>query len=140
MRLLGLDVGEIRIGIAVSDPLGKTAQPTTVIIRKDIQTDTKELKKVIKQYQAEKVIVGLPLNLDGSLGLQGEAVKAFAAEVEGKIGVPLEFHDERLTTKVARKVLLEGDVSRKRRRKIADKLAAALILQGYLDRKNVHGR
>lgn len=135
MRLLGLDVGEVRIGVAVSDPLGKTAQPTTVIVRKSIQADTEELHKIIKQYQIEKVIVGLPLNLDGSLGVQGKAVKAFAGEVGQKIDIPLEFYDERLTTRVARQVLLEGDISRARRKKVADKLAAALILQGYLDRK-----
>jgi putative Holliday junction resolvase len=140
MRLLGLDVGEIRIGVAVSDLLGKTAQPTTVIVRKNIQADTEELHKIIRQYHIEKVIVGLPLNLDGSLGVQGEAVKAFAGEVEGKIDIPLEFYDERLTTRAARKVLLEGDISRARRKEVVDKLAAALILQSYLDRKNVHGR
>lgn len=135
MRLLGLDVGGVRIGVAVSDPLGKTAQPTTVIVRKSIQADTEELHKIIKQYQIEKVIIGLPLNLDGSLGVQGKAVKAFAGEVGQKIGIPLEFYDERLTTRAARQVLLEGNVRRAHRKKVADKLAATLILQGYLDRK-----
>lgn len=139
MRLLGLDVGEVRIGVAVSDPLGKTAQPTTVIVRKNIQADTEELHKIIKQYHIEKVIVGLPLNLDGSLGVQGEAVKSFAGEVEGKIDIPLEFYDERLTTRAARKVLLEGNTSRARRKKVVDKLAAALILQGYLNSKEGQG-
>lgn len=133
MRYLGLDVGSKTIGIAVSDLLGLTAQGITTIQRKSLEHDLLELEKYIKEYQAEAFVIGLPKNMDGSLGPTAELVQEFADVLQTRFSLPLRFWDERLTTVSATRVLLEGDVSRKKRKQVVDKLAAVFILQGFLD-------
>lgn len=133
MRLLGLDVGEKRIGVALSDPLKKTAQPFGVIERKDLASVAAQIKEMIDKFDVEKIIVGLPLKMDGTLGTQGQAVKSFADELRTLLMFSVETWDERLTTKEAHRALREAGVAAKKRRGLTDKLAAALILQSYLN-------
>src|SRR5204863_9017625 len=135
MRIAALDVGEARIGVAVSDELGITAQPVGVVRRVGGRRDVEELGRVLAPYTPERLVVGLPLNMNGSEGPQAARVRAFATRVAEALGLPLEFWDERLTTVAAERALLEADVSRRRRREVIDKVAAALILQGYLARR-----
>ncbi len=129
MRIMGLDAGEKRIGVAVSDPLGYIAQGISIIKRENI----KELKKTVSDYNIEKIVVGLPKNMDGSIGEQGKKVLDFIEELKKEINLPILTWDERLTTKEAERVLLRADLSRAKRKKVIDKLAAVLILQSYLD-------
>ncbi len=131
MRIMGLDVGEKRIGVAVSDPLGYTAQGVSTIKRENAE----ELKKIVSDYNIAKIVVGLPKNMNGSIGEQGKKVLDFIEELKKKINLPILTWDERLTTKEAEGVLLRADLSRAKRKKVIDKLAAVLILQGYLDRQ-----
>ncbi|WP_027719333.1 Holliday junction resolvase RuvX [Desulfovirgula thermocuniculi] len=134
MRVMGLDVGEKNVGVALSDPLGLTAQGVEVIPR-DIGEGKllERVNRLVQEYGVEKIVVGLPRNMDGSLGRQGLRVLEFARWLREATGLPVETWDERLTTVGAERILLAADVSRARRRKVVDKLAAALILQGYLD-------
>ena len=129
MRIMGLDAGEKRIGVAVSDPLGYIAQGISVVKREDIE----ELKKIVSDYDIERIVVGLPKNMDGSIGEQGNKVLVFIEDLKKEIDLPMLTWDERLTTKEAEGVLLKADLSRAKRKKVIDKLAAVLILQGYLD-------
>ena len=133
MRVLGLDVGDNTIGVAISDPLGFTAQGLITIKRIDIHRDLEELRGLTEEYQVEKIIVGLPKNMNGSIGPQGEKVLEFVKTLEQALGIPVQTWDERLSTVSAEKVLIEGDVRRKKRKKVIDKMAAVLILQNYLD-------
>ncbi|MFU0791999.1 Holliday junction resolvase RuvX [Cerasibacillus sp. JNUCC 74] len=137
MKLMGLDVGSKTIGVAVSDPFGWTAQGITTIKwnEADITSADDALKKIINEHQVGKAIVGLPKNMNGTIGERGEASIAFAKHIEKTLGIPTELWDERLTTMAAERVLLEADVSRKKRKKVVDKMAAVMILQGYLDQK-----
>ncbi|MDI6869998.1 MAG: Holliday junction resolvase RuvX [Bacillota bacterium] len=134
MRILALDVGERRIGVAVSDPLGLTAQAHSVVARRRPETDVAAVAALVEEVEAEKVVVGLPLRLDGSEGPAAARVKEFAGELAKAVPIPVELFDERLTTAEAEGVLLAGDLSRRRRRQVIDKVAAALILDGYLRR------
>jgi putative Holliday junction resolvase len=133
MRIMGLDIGSSTIGIAISDELGMTAQGLKTIRRKLMEEDLKEIAVVIDQYQIEKIVVGLPKNMDGTLGRQAEMVFQWIKAFKEKIRLPIVTWDERLSTVGASKILLEADLSRKKRKKVIDKLAAVLILQGYLD-------
>ena len=139
MRKIGLDVGDRTIGVAVSDPLDITAQGITTIERVGIKKDTTAVIDYIKEYECDTVIVGLPLKLDGTDSPQTEKVRAFREKLENKLksigmsNVKIEYYDERLTTVMAERVLLEADLSRKRRKEVIDKQAAVIILQGYLD-------
>jgi putative Holliday junction resolvase len=133
MRVLGLDIGEKRIGIAVSDELGYTAQGLQVLNRNSLEADLKVLQEIIKETDATEVVVGLPKNMDGSLGESAQKVLSFANKMEESITVPVILWDERWTTAEATRLLVEADLSRTKRRKVVDKLAAVLILQGYLD-------
>ncbi|MTI80080.1 MAG: Holliday junction resolvase RuvX [Firmicutes bacterium] len=133
MRLMGLDVGDKTIGVAVSDLMGWTAQGVEVIRRGEIRNDLKRLAELVKQYEVEKIVVGLPKNMNGSIGPQGEKVQKFTERIKNELHLPVEFWDERLTTRAAEKVLISADVSRKKRKKVIDKMAAVFILQGYLD-------
>lgn len=134
MRIAALDVGEARIGVAVSDELGITAQGIGVVRRVGGRRDLEALGALLAPYTPERLVVGLPLKMDGSEGLQVTKVRAFAERVAAHLGLPLEYWDERLTTVAAERALLEADVSRRRRRELVDKVAASLILQGYLAR------
>ena len=135
MRILGLDVGEKTIGVAVSDELGFTAQGIEVIKRKNKKEDLNRLAQIIKAYHIEEIVVGLPKNMDGTIGPRAEMIQDFAALLKKIFLLPVHFYDERLTTVSAEKTLLEADISRKKRKKVIDKMAAIFILQGYLDRK-----
>jgi putative Holliday junction resolvase len=134
MRIMGLDMGSCTIGIAISDELGITAQGLKTIRRKLMEEDLKEITMVIDQYKIEKIVVGLPKNMDGTLGKQAEMVFQWIMASKKKIHLPIVTWDERLSTVGASKILLEADLSRKKRKKVIDKLAAVLILQGYLDK------
>jgi putative Holliday junction resolvase len=134
MRTMGLDIGSHTIGVAISDELGITAQGLKTVKRKSKEEDLKEINTIIKQFEIGKIVVGLPKNMDGALGKQAEMVFLWIRALKDKIHLPMVTWDERLSTVGASKVLLEADLSRKKRKKVIDKLAAVLILQGYLDR------
>jgi putative Holliday junction resolvase len=138
---MGLDIGSQTIGIAVSDELGMTAQGLKTIKRRSTEEDFKEIRTIIDQYGIEKIVVGLPRNMDGTLGRQTEIVFQWITCCKKDIHLPIVTWDERLSTVGASKILLEADLSRKKRKKVIDKLAAVLILQGYLDqmRNRNHG-
>jgi putative Holliday junction resolvase len=133
MRTMGLDVGTHTVGVAISDELGWTAQGITTVRRSNLKADLGALKKLSEEYEVDRVVIGLPLNMDGSEGPRAEASRQFGALVADKLGLPVEYWDERLTTVAAERVLLEADVSRKKRREVIDQMAAGLILQGWLD-------
>ena len=133
MRTMGLDVGTHTIGVAISDELGITAQGLKTLKRRSMEDDFKELTTIIGQYEIERIVVGLPKNMDGTLGKQAEFVLKWIEVLTNKIQVPVVTWDERLSTVGASKVLLEADLSRRKRKKVIDKLAAVLILQGFLD-------
>ncbi len=139
MRKIGLDVGDKTIGVAVSDALNITAQGIMTIERVGIKKDTTAVMDLIKEYDCDTVVVGLPKKLDGTDSPQTEKVYEFKTKLENKLrssglgDVSIEYYDERLTTVMAEKVLIEADLSRKRRKEVIDKQAAVIILQGYLD-------
>lgn len=140
MRKIGLDVGDKTVGIAVSDLLDITAQGITTIQRIGIRKDIGKILDMIKEYECDTVVVGLPKNLDGSDSIQTEKVYEFRKMLENKLrssgmaDIKVDWQDERLTTVMAEKVLIQADVSRKNRKKVIDKQAAVIILQSYLDR------
>ena len=136
MRLMGLDIGDRTIGVAVSDLMGWTAQGVTIVRRKSLEYDLNELAKLIKEYGVEAFVLGLPLNMNGTEGDAVVKVKAMAEELKNKFDLPVYYQDERLSTVSAHRALIEGDVSRKGRKKVVDKLAAVFILQTYLDNPN----
>jgi len=133
MRILGLDIGEKRIGVAMSDELCFTANSLEVIERKNNGEDINKIGDIVAKYNVTKIVVGLPKNMDGSLGPSGLEVKKYADKLQKTLGVEVDFWDERLTTVAAERTLLEADLSRKKRKKVIDKMAAAFILQNYLD-------
>ncbi len=134
LRILAFDIGEKRIGVAVSDPLGITAQGIETYHRTDdLEKDVAHLISIANGYKPVKLVFGMPRNMDGSYGMQAETTKAFAEAVLEKWDGEHAFQDERLTTASARRVLLEADIRRDKRKKVIDKLAAVLILQSYLD-------
>ncbi|MDD3400269.1 MAG: Holliday junction resolvase RuvX [Eubacteriales bacterium] len=133
-RILALDVGDKRIGVAVSDLLGVTAQPVETYHRVGSQKkDVAYIIELTKRYAPCKLLFGLPRNMDGSYGEQAEKVRHFAQLVVSEFDGEHDFYDERLTTMAARRVLLDADVSRSKQKKVIDKLAAVVILQGYMD-------
>lgn len=134
-RILGLDLGERRIGVAVSDLLGWTAQGLTTIDRQKNPDWMSELDGVIKNYEVSSIVVGLPKNMNGSIGPRGEACKQIAEELKSRYHLPVILWDERLSTSAVEKTLISADVSRKKRKKVVDQAAATWILQGYLDAK-----
>ncbi len=134
MRILGLDVGSQTIGVAVSDPFGWTAQGVETIRHTTREKDFERLGELVKEYGAELFVLGMPLNMNGTRGMRAERTEAFAAELkEAFPRIGQTFWDERLTTVMAQKELIAADVSRKKRKKVIDKMAAVAILQGYLD-------
>jgi len=134
MRVLALDAGDKRIGVAVSDPLGIIAQGVTVITRKNLEADLKEIEKIIGEYKAESVVVGMPINMDGTKGKSAEKVNEFVETLKSRLSIPVYTYDERLSTKESEKFLISADVSRKKRKSVIDKMAAQLILESYLER------
>ncbi len=141
MRKIGLDVGDKTIGIAVSDPLGWTAQGITTLERVGIRKDTGKVLDLVKEYDCDTIVIGLNKKLDGTDSIQTEKVIEFRTMLENKMrstgvkGVEVVWQDERLTTAMAERVLIEADVSRKKRKEVIDKQAAVIILQSYLDRE-----
>ena len=132
-RVLALDVGEKRIGVAVSDPLGLTAQGVETIFTKGQARDIARIAELAGQYQTDRLLVGLPKNMNGTIGPQAERVLAFSGALEGA-GFQVRHEDERVTTVMADRVLSEGEVRGKKRREVVDKLAATYILQSFLYR------
>lgn len=136
MRIIALDVGERTIGVAVSDPLGWTAQGIKTIRRKSNAKDLEEIKNVIDEYVPEKIVIGLPKNMNGTEGSSVSYVKVFGERLKDFFKIDILYEDERLTTVSAQKALIEADMSRKKRKGIVDMVAATYILQTYLDRIN----
>ncbi len=134
-RVLALDVGDRRIGLAVSDALGITAQGLETYKRQenDPEADADYIISVAKKYQPVRLLFGMPRNMDGSYGFQSEKVRDFAAIILSRFNCEYAYYDERLTTVSAERVLMEGELNWQQRRKVVDKLAAVIILQGYLD-------
>lgn len=134
-RVMGLDIGDKTIGVAISDPLLITAQGIKTIRRESLKKDINELRVLVKDYNVNTIVAGLPKNMNNTLGPQGEKVLDFVERIERQIGVDIVLQDERLTTVAAERTLIEGDVSRKKRKKLIDTVAASYILQTYLDRR-----
>jgi putative Holliday junction resolvase len=134
MRVLGLDIGEKRIGVALSDPQGLLAGALTIIERRDSATDIQAIVNLVEKHGVERIVVGLPRSLNGSIGQQAEKVQAFSEMLRQKVDVPVESWDERLSTVAAERLLIEVGARRAKRKKHRDAIAASFILQGYLDR------
>lgn len=132
-RIMGLDIGEKRIGVAVSDPLMLTAQGVETYQCRSREADIEHLRKLAADYSVSLVVAGLPVNMNNTLGPQAEYVQDFMQEFGRKTGLPVKYWDERMTSMQATRYLLEADVSRKKRKKVVDKMAAVLILQAFMD-------
>ncbi len=127
-----MDIGSRTIGVAISDELGITAQGLKTIKRRSIEEDLKEISIIITQFKIDRIVAGLPKNMNVTIGKQAELVLQWIKSFQEKINIPIETWDERLSTVEASKILLEADLSRKKRKGVIDKLAAVIILQGYL--------
>ena len=137
MRIMGLDVGSKTVGVAISDPLGFTAQGLEIIQidEEKEQFGFERLTELVEQYKVDKFVLGLPKNMNNTSGPRVEASKAYGEKIAQLFQIPVAYQDERLTTVAAERMLIEqADVSRSKRKKVIDKLAAQLILQNYLDR------
>ena len=134
-RIMGLDVGDKTIGVSVSDLMGLTAQGVKTIKRVGKKKDIEALKEIIKERQVNKIVSGLPKNMNGTLGPQGEKVIKFCQLLEQETGIKVEYWDERLSTVAAERTLIQGNVRRENRKGVIDMVAAVIILQGYLDRQ-----
>jgi putative Holliday junction resolvase len=137
-RILGLDFGSKKIGVAVSDELRLTAHGLENIKARPAEKTLEVLKQVAREYNVAEIVIGLPLNMDGTSGPGAEAARAFAERVEAELSVKVYLSDERLTTVMAEKTLLEANLSREKRKKLRDRIAAVLILQNFLD-PGAHG-
>ena len=135
--IMGLDIGDKTIGVAVSDLMGLTAQGVTTIKRVGKKKDIEAIKQIIAEKQVNKIVSGLPKNMNGTVGPQGEKVQKFCELLKEETNLPIEFWDERLSTVAAERSLIEGNVRRENRKKVIDMLAAVIILQGYLDSKRI---
>ena len=134
-RIMGLAIGDKTIGVAVSDLMGLTAQGVKTVKRVGKKKDIEALKEIIKERQVNKIVSGLPKNMNGTLGPQGEKVIKFCELLEEETGIKIEYWDERLSTVAAEKTLIQGNVRRENRKGVIDMVAAVIILQGYLDRQ-----
>ena len=132
-RILGLDVGSRTIGLAVSDPLGITAQGLDTIRRKNKRTDLGKLAEIIREYDVSEIVVGYPLRLSGAEGTQSEKMQLFAEELRKRFKLPVHLWDERLTSSQANRILREADLSIKKRAGAVDRMAAVLILQSWME-------
>ena len=133
MRSLGLDIGDRRIGVALSDPEGILATPLTIINRTDDTTDVAAITDIIKRQKVERIVIGLPRSMNGSIGRQAEKVESFAQTLCDSTEVPVEFRDERLTTVSAQRLMQSAGKKKSKKKARDDSIAAALILQGYLE-------
>ncbi len=134
MRILGIDYGVRRIGLALSDPDGILASPLPVYVRADLRSDIDHVAQLVHEHEVGRIVIGLPLNMDGTIGDMADEVAVFADRLRERLKVPVVTFDERLTSEEAERVLIQADISRKKRKEIKDSLAAVLILQGYLER------
>ncbi|MBI5546894.1 MAG: Holliday junction resolvase RuvX [Deltaproteobacteria bacterium] len=132
-RAMGLDVGDKTVGLALSDALGITAQGLPTVQRKSLEADLDAIMAICRENDVERLVVGLPLNMDGSEGPRAEICRRFGDRLSERSGLPVEYWDERLTTAQAERVLLEADLSRRKRKKVIDRLAAQVILQAWMD-------
>jgi putative holliday junction resolvase len=135
-RVLGLDVGSKRIGVAVSDPLGITAQGLETIQRQNKRLDFAQLERVLREYEVGQIVVGFPLRMSGAEGVQAEKMQRFAEELRQRFQLPVHLWDERLTSAEANRLLRETDMSIKRRGEVVDQMAAVLILQNWMEAKS----
>lgn len=133
LRILGLDPGEKRIGVALSDPLALTAQGLTVIGYSNFEQVLEEIEKICREFAVDKIIVGKPLNMNGTAGKAAGRADLFAGRLRQRLNLPVLLHDERLTSFQAERTLIDGGLKRQKRRMVKDKLAAVIILQSYLD-------
>lgn len=138
MRIMGLDFGDSTIGVAISDALGFTAQSRGVINRTNLTEDFSRLMEYIKDYQVEEIVVGYPINMDGTSGKRTEKTEQFINFLKKRVDIPVRTWDERLSTRQAERILIEVDLSRARRKQVIDGLAAQIILQNYLDARTNH--
>jgi putative Holliday junction resolvase len=138
-RVLGLDVGARRIGVAVSDPLGITAQGLETLQRRTKRHDFEHLQRVIQEYDVREIVVGLPLRMSGAEGIQSDKMQVFAEELRKRFRLPVHLWDERLTSVEANRLLRETDLSIEKRGKAVDRMAAVLILQGWMEGKRASG-
>ena len=136
-RILGLDVGSKTIGLAVSDPLGITAQGLETIRRQNKRLDFGQLERVIREYEVTEIVVGLPLRMSGAEGIQAEKMQGFAEQLRQRFQVPVHLWDERLSSAQANRVLRDSEMSIKRRGEVVDRLAAVLILQSWMDHREM---
>ena len=134
-RIMGLDLGDKTIGVAISDPLLITAQGLKTIRRESLKKDIAEIKNIIEEYNITKIVIGFPKNMNNTVGPSGEKVLDFVEELKKRIDIEILLEDERLTTVIAEKMLISGDVSREKRKKVIDTVAASYILQTYLDKR-----
>lgn len=134
MRIMALDVGSHTIGIACSDALLMTAQGIETIRRTSLENDFNRLRELISEYEVHELVVGMPKNMNGTKGERAEKTEEFVEKMKAVIDLPVTFWDERLSTVMAERQLIAADVSRKKRKGVIDKMAAVVILQGYLDR------
>jgi putative Holliday junction resolvase len=135
-RILGLDVGSKRIGLAISDPLGITAQGLETLHRQNKRFDFAQLEQVIRQHRVAEIVIGLPLRMTGAEGIQAEKMQAFAEEIRRRFRLPVHLWDERLSSAQANRLLRETDMSIKRRGEVVDQMAAVLILQSWMDARS----
>jgi putative holliday junction resolvase len=136
LRILGLDIGSKRIGIALSDELGLTAQGIETLICRTPEKDIDRILELSAEYGVQEIVVGMPYNMSGTEGPQVHRVREFIEQIQRRIDIPISEWDERLSTAAAERTLLEADMSRSKRRKVIDKVAAVLILQGFLDNQH----
>jgi len=135
LRIMGLDLGEKTVGVAMSDPLKITAQPIVVIKRSGQEME--ELNRLVREYEVEEIVLGYPRNMNGTLGERARLSEEFSQNLQKRFSLPVKLWDERLSTVGAERVLLEADLSRAKRKKVIDKMAAVFILQGYLDSRGI---
>ena len=135
-RILGIDVGDKRIGVAVTDPLQITAQGVMTVRRKTRDDDLEAFRQLVEKYEIKRIVAGLPVNMDGSESAQTRKTVNFCQFIKKRLGVEIIYMDERLTSSWSERVLIEGNVSRENRKDYIDMLAAQLILQSYMDRAN----
>ena len=136
-RIMGLDVGSKTIGVAVSDPLGITAQGLDTLRRKNKRQDFEELARLLREYNVQEIVVGYPLRLSGAEGTQSEKIRQFAEELRKKFKLQVHLWDERLTSSQANRILREADLSIRKRGQAVDRMAAVLILQSWMDSRSV---
>jgi putative Holliday junction resolvase len=139
-RILALDVGSKTIGLAVSDPLGITAQGLETLRRRNKRADLEALEEVLRRYAVGEIVVGYPLRMSGASGTQSDRMSAFAEALRRRFGLPVHLWDERLTSAQANRLLRETDMSIRRRSQVVDRLAAVLILQSFLDHRETQSR